>query len=67
MKGGCGRGIIMAKMADLSKRRKHWGHEDMSGRAMLQLFTQGAILLFSERKEILFGRQEEIKVTSGSI
>jgi hypothetical protein len=57
----------MAKMADSSNRRKHWGHEDMSDRAMLQLFAQGAILLLSERKENLFGRQEEIQVTSGSI
>jgi hypothetical protein len=67
MKGGCRRGIIMAKMADSLKRCKHWGHEDVSCRAMLQLFAQDAILLLSERKENLCGRQEEIKITSGSI
>jgi hypothetical protein len=67
MKGGCRRGIIMAKMADSSRCCKHWGHEDVSCRAMLQLFAQGAILLLSEHKENLCGRQKEIEVTSGSI
>jgi hypothetical protein len=67
MKGGCRRGIVMAKVADLLERPKHWGHEDVPCRAMLHFFAQGAILLLSKCKHNLFRGQEEVEVTGGSV
>jgi hypothetical protein len=59
--------MVLAKVADMTKDCKDWGHKGVSGGTMLELLAECAILLFGKGEEDLLGVEEEVQCTSGCI
>jgi hypothetical protein len=61
MKGGSRRGTMMAKMAASSKRCKHWGHNDVSCRAMLQFLPKVPFFYLVKVRRICLGDRMRLR------